>query len=377
MYEFASVSSPSARLGHRDISVVLPTFNEAANVGPILEKIEAALEGVAWEVIFVDDDSRDGTASEVFRAAADHPNVRLVRRIGRRGLSSAVIEGALASMAPVVAVMDADMQHDETLLPKMLELLRGGEYDLVVGTRYIEGGASDGLSGYRKAISQFATRLAQIVTRTKLSDPMSGFFMITRDAFESAVRRLSGQGFKILLDIVASSERPLRVAELPFEFRARQFGESKLDSAVATEYLMLLLDKTIGRYVPVRFLMFVLVGGLGLTIHMAVLSVTYGLSHVPFMASQLLATVCAMTFNFFLNNYLTYRDIRLKGAAQLVTGLLSFYAVCSVGAVANVGIANYMFTERYSWWLAGVAGVLVGAVWNFAASSIFTWKTKK
>jgi dolichol-phosphate mannosyltransferase len=359
-----------------ELTLVLPTFNEAANIGPILARIDAALPTVEWEVVFVDDDSPDGTAAVVIAAAQTHPNVRLVRRIGRRGLSTAVVEGALASMAPFIAVMDADMQHDEARLPAMLDILRAGATDLVVGTRYAEGGGVGDWSARRQLISRTATRMARLVTRAELSDPMSGFFMITRPAFESVMRGISGQGFKILLDILASAERPLRVAEVSYHFRPRSHGESKLDSLVIVEFLTLLIDKTIGRFVPARFVMFSAVGVLGLAVHMAVLTTLFRGIGTSFAVGQACATVVAMTFNFFVNNILTYRDKRLKGPASLALGLVSFYAVCSLGAVSNVGIADFMFSHHYSWWLAGVAGVLMGAVWNYAATSVFTWRTK-
>ena len=364
-------------LGPYELTIVLPTFNEVENVEPILTKLDFALPNVAWEAVFVDDDSKDGTPRAVMAATKNRPNVRIVRRIGRRGLSSAVVEGALTSMAPYIAVMDADMQHDETILKDMLSDLRAGASDLIVGTRYTEGGGVGEWSRKRLAASQIATKMAQIVMRTKLSDPMSGFFMITREAFESVVGRLSGQGFKILLDIVSSSEKPLRVSEKVYKFKPRQFGESKLDSFVVIEYLLLLVDKTFGHLVPARFILFAAVGGIGLLVHMAILASCFQVLGTGFTASQSTATVLAMTFNFFVNNFLTYRDQRLKGPKQLFIGLLSFCAVCALGAIANVGIAKYMFTNLYSWWLSGIAGVIVGAVWNYAATSAFTWRVVK
>lgn len=363
--------------GARELTIVLPTFNEAQNIEPILKKIDAALPGVAWEAVFVDDDSGDGTHKAIMAAAVSHPQVRIIRRIGRRGLSSAVIEGALTSMAPFIAVMDADMQHDETILSDMLAELRSGKADLVIGTRYSGNGSVGDWSPRRQVISRVATKMAHIVCRAKLSDPMSGFFMMTRELFEHVVRRLSGQGFKILLDICASTSEPPRVKELCYQFRNRQFGESKLDSFVAVEYLMLLIDKAVGHLVPARFILFAAVGGLGFGVHMAALTMSFEFVHLPFATSQATATMVAMTFNFLLNNFLTYHDRRLQGVRALLGGLLSFYAVCSVGAVANVGIANYMFNTRYSWWLAGIGGVIIGAVWNYVATSIVTWRVAK
>jgi dolichol-phosphate mannosyltransferase len=301
--------------------------------------------------------------------------VRCVQRIGRRGLSSACIEGILASAAPYVAVMDADLQHDERLLPRMVEALRDDAYDLVVGSRYVDGGSSVGLSSAsRERFSAIGTTLSRLVTKAEIADPMSGFFMLKRPVFDSAVRRLSAQGFKILLDILASANPSPRIKELPFEFRPRLHGESKLDVMVAWEFAMLLADKTIGHVVPVRFALFALIGASGVVVHMAVLWARLRLG-AAFMAAQTVATMVAMTANFFLNNVFTYADRRLKGW-RAVRGLLSFYAICGLGAVANIGVASYLFAQDEVWWLAGIAGILVGSVWNYAVSSVFTWKTR-
>ncbi len=368
-------AKPSVMTGTPELVIVIPTLNERENVSAILGLLVEALAGIAWEVIFVDDDSRDGTASVVREVARHDIHVRCVQRIGRRGLSTACIEGALASAAPYIAVMDADLQHDERLLPRMLETLRGSAWDLVVGSRYVEGGGASGLTGRRAGISNLATRLSRIVCKAEIADPMSGFFMMRRDFFEDAVRRLSGQGFKILLDLLASSPRPARLIELPYEFRPRRFGESKLDTLVAWEFGMLIADKLIGHLVPVRFALFAFIGLLGLFIHLIVLGSALHAAGLGFTAAQTAATIVAMTSNFFLNNLFTYRDQRLKGWGAL-RGLLSFYAICGLGAVANVGIASYAFAQDQVWWLAGIAGVAIGSVWNYAVSSVFTWKRR-
>jgi dolichol-phosphate mannosyltransferase len=358
-----------------DLSIVVPTLNERDNLEPLLKLIGAALGDVSWEVIFVDDDSSDGTADHARALARRDARVRCLQRIGRRGLSTACIEGVLASASLYVAVMDGDLQHDERLLRQMLEVLRCEPIDLVVGSRYVVGGEiGEGLSNRRARVSGFATHLARIICKAEIADPMSGFFMFRREVFHSAMYGLSGQGFKILLDLVASSPRPLRVRELPYEFRKRQYGESKLDLLVAWEYGMLLADKMVGHVVPVRFALFALIGGLGLLVHLTVLWSSLMLS-APFVAAQTAATFISMTSNFFLNNLFTYRDQRLR-KWHLVRGLLSFYLICGIGAVANVGIASYVFRADKPWWLAGVAGVIVGSVWNYAVSSVVTWRIR-
>jgi dolichol-phosphate mannosyltransferase len=358
-----------------DLTLVVPTFNERDNIPILVERLFAALAGIAWEVVFVDDDSGDGTADVVRALARRYPNVRCLQRLGRRGLASACVEGALSSAAPYVAVMDADLQHDESLLPKMLEMLRSEPLDIVIGSRFAGAGDLASMPKRRAKISALGNRLARLVVKAELTDPMSGFFMLRRPVFDAAVRRLSAQGYKLLVDLFASSPNPLVFKELAFTFRERLHGESKLDMLIALEYVQLLLDKLIGHIVPVRFVFFAAIGVLGLFVHLSVLAVSLKLFRLAFAAAQGVATVSAMTWNFLLNNILTYRDRRLHGI-RVIYGLLSFYAVCSVGAVANVGIAAYVFHSDRSWWLAGVTGALIGSVWNYAISSIFTWRNR-
>jgi dolichol-phosphate mannosyltransferase len=359
-----------------ELSIVVPTFNEQNNVHALVHELSTTLAGIAWEVIFVDDDSPDGTAQVVRSLARKHSYVRCVQRIGRRGLSSACIEGMLGSSAPYLAVMDGDLQHDPSIIPAMFKLLKSTNSEIVVGSRYTEGGATTGLDRVRLAFSRIATHLGHTVLPESLKDPMSGFFMLRRTLLEEVVHQLSGLGFKILLDVFASARRPIAFREVPFEFRPRYSGESKLDTEVAWEYLMLLADKLIGRYVPVRFVAFAGIGGLGVGVHLLILSALYRLGRVDFVSAQAISTLITMLFNYFLNNVLTYRDKRRRGVRWL-TGLASFVAVCSVGAIANVGVAAYLFNRQSEWLLAAVAGVLVGAVWNYSVSSVYTWGRPK
>jgi len=354
-----------------EVSIVVPTFNERENIEELIARVDTALRGIAWEMIFVDDDSPDGTSAGVKAIAARDSRIRCLHRIGRRGLSSACIEGMLASAAPVIVVMDADLQHDESKVPAMLDALKAEGAELVIASRYTNGGGIGEWDRTRAFMSRVATRLSRLVCRQPISDPMSGFFMIRTEALDSCVRRLSGKGFKILLDIVASAPHVLRVAEVPYTFRERLHGESKLDSLVMWDFGMLLAEKTIGRYVPVRFFAFTLVGGAGVLVHMATLATLRGAA-VGFSRAQAVATIVAMVFNFWLNNLLTYRDRRLRGARWL-TGLLSFMLACGLGAVANVGIASYLFASHTQWVVAALAGIAVGAVWNYAITQLYTW----
>ncbi|MES2028889.1 MAG: glycosyltransferase family 2 protein [Pseudomonadota bacterium] len=357
------------------LSVVVPTFNERGNVATLVQRLDAALVGISWEVIFVDDNSPDGTAEVVRDLARVDSRVRCIRRIGRRGLSGACIEGMLASSAPCAAVIDGDLQHDETQLGKMLGLIESGAAELVIGSRYIEGGSAASFNQQRLGASKFATAVAQRVLRVKIADPMSGFFMIRRDRFEQLAPQLSTQGFKILLDVVATAHGDLRIIEVPYTFGSRLHGESKLDSMVALDFLGLVLAKLTNDTVSLRFLLFALVGSIGLFVHFAVLFVTLEFFDRPFAEAQAIAALCAMTSNFLLNNFLTYRDQRLKGFG-ILRGLLIFYVVCSVGLLANVGVAWSVFDQEPIWWLAGAAGALMGVVWNYAMSGLFVWRKR-
>ena len=358
--------------GPLQLAVVIPTFNEAANVAQLLERLSLALAGIRWEAIFVDDNSPDGTSDIVREIALTNQQVRIVQRIGRRGLTSAVIEGMLASAAPVLAVIDGDMQHDEMILPKLFERVASGEVDIAVGTRYAQGGGVGQWAKGRVFASRVATKISDWAIKAPLSDPMSGLMAISRETLMAALPNMSGMGFKILLDITASLPKPPRIAEVPYIFRERVEGESKTGALVIAEYLALIVDKTLGRVVPLRLLSFLAVGGMGVGVHLSLLGLSLALG-VGFLNAEIVAVMGAISFNFTLNNIFTYRDRRLRGF-KMLRGFISFCSVCSVGAVANIGIGTWMNGTDGRWWLAGLAGTVVGAVWNFAASSFVTWR---
>ncbi len=356
-----------------ELAVIIPTYNERANVTPLLERLRKVLAGIEWEAVFVDDNSPDNTAGLVREIGRLDYRVRVLERIGRQGLASACIEGMLATAAPYLAVMDADLQHDETILPAMFERIRSENLDLVVATRKSAGGSMGEFSKERVALSGLGSRLSHAVCRCDLSDPMSGFFVVDRRFFESVAHRLSGIGFKILVDLVASSTRPVRFAEVPFRFRKREHGESKLDINVGLEYLQLLLDKAMGNLLPARFVLFLLVGAVGLLVHLSVLGVLLYEARLRFAVAQIAATIVAMTFNFLLNNVTTFRDRRLHGA-KLITGLAIYYVACSIGAVTNLAFAQFLLNKGSPWYIAGLAGMSISSVWNYGVNTVFTWR---
>ncbi|TSE05887.1 glycosyltransferase family 2 protein [Mesorhizobium intechi] len=363
----------AARHGGPELTIVVPTLNERANIGLLVARLRQSLGPIDWEVVFVDDDSKDGTILAVRDIAAGDHRVRGIRRIARRGLAGACLEGILSSSAPIVAVMDGDLQHDEKCLPAMLAILQGGEAELVIASRYqSDGSASGGFTRLRSGASRLATRLARQLLKTPINDPMSGFFMLRREIVDAVAPRLSRQGFKILLDIVASSTNAIRIKEIPYVFGPRLHGESKLDSLVALEYAGLLVAKMSGDLISTRFLAFGLVGSAGVVVHLAVLHalLPHGLS---FAVAQTAAMFTAMAFNYTLNNAFTYRDQRRRGW-RFLTGLVMFAGLCSFGVVAGVGVSTLLYSGHSRWWVAGLAGAVVGAAWNYITNSAITWR---
>jgi dolichol-phosphate mannosyltransferase len=358
-----------------EVCVVVPTFNERANIPILVAALSRVLAACDWEVLFVDDNSPDGTAAVASAIGETDSRVRCIRRIGRRGLAGACLEGMLASQARYLAVMDADLQHDETLLVAMLDRLRAGRADLAVASRYLDGGSAAGLSKHRARLSSWSNALVQRVIGIELTDPMSGYFMIRRDAFETLAPAISTQGFKILFDILATDGGRLRTVELPSTFRERLHGESKLDTKIALDFAALVTAKLTGDAVSARFLLYCLVGLTGIGVHLVTLFILSPVSAVSFGVAQTLATIAAITWNFVLNNLFTYRDQRLTGW-RFLTGLIRFQVICVIGAISNVGIATWIYDYDSRWWIAGLGGALVGTVWNFAVSAAFVWRQR-
>lgn len=356
-----------------ELTVILPAFNESENIPVMVERLSHALAGIDWEVIVVDDNSPDGTHGTVRAIGALDRRVRCIRRVGRRGLAGACIEGMLASQARYVAVMDADGQHDETVLARMVAALRGGNTDLVVASRYIDGTTDSGFSAGRAKASQWSTALARKLLKVELTDPMSGFFMLRREVIDELAPKLSTQGFKILLDIAATGRDFLRVTELPYVFGARLAGESKLDARVALDFGQLLLAKLTNDAVSYRFVLFCLVGATGIGAHMAALAALHTLGVPGFGLQQTIATMVAIAWNYVFNNAYTYRDQRLTGWA-FVRGLIEFQLICSVGAISNIGVASLIYDGGPGWWIAGLGGAVMGAVWNYTVSAAVVWK---
>jgi dolichol-phosphate mannosyltransferase len=358
-----------------ELCIVVPTFNERANVPILVERLRSALACCNWELVIVDDNSPDGTAAVARAIGESDRRVRCIHRIGRRGLAGACLEGMLANQARYIGIMDADLQHDETQLIAMLNYLRAGGADLVVASRYLHGGSPAGLSQHRARLSRWSNGLARRFLRLDITDPMSGYFMIRRDIFESLASGISSQGFKILFDILATAGGRLHTVELPTKFQKRQSGKSKLDVKIALDFAALLTAKLTDDAVSPRFVLFCLVGVTGIGIHLSILAALLSAGLVSFGTAQIVATIGAISWNFLLNNLFTYRDQRLTGWRSL-TGLVRFQLICGVGAISNVGIATWIHNYESRWWMAGLGGALIGTVWNFAVSAAFIWRQR-
>jgi dolichol-phosphate mannosyltransferase len=356
-----------------ELAVIVPTLNERENVKPLIARLEESLAGIEWEVVFVDDDSPDATAELCRQIGRSDPRVRVLQRIGRRGLASACIEGILATCAPFVAVIDGDLQHDETLISRMLDRLKSENLDLVVGSRNVEGGSMGRFASSRVRLSNLGRLISRRVISCELQDPMSGFFVADRRFINIAMPRISAIGFKILLDLIASSPRPVRLAEVPYEFQSRLRGESKLDTTVGFEYLTLVFHKLIGSLLPVQFVMFVLVGLVGVLVHLTILAGLLLRSAMPFPHAHAIATAVAILTNFFLNNIVTHRDRRLRGW-NLLRGLVVFFEVCALGALSNFALAKLLYSAGLPWYVAGIVGMAVSSVWNHSVTAALSWR---
>lgn len=357
-----------------EIQVVVPTLNEVGNIPVLVSRLEKSLAGMDWELTFVDDDSKDGTYEEIVKLTDIKDNIRVISRVGRRGLASACFEGMMSSTSPIIVVMDADLQHDETLIPKMVNMLKSERLDIISASRFAAGATLLGLSKARQKISRLGNRMANFVMKASLTDPLSGFFAVRREVLDRVAGSLSLMGFKILFDIYASSPTKLSGKEIPMSFKTRHQGESKLNIREFLDFGFLMLEKLFGRFLPIRFLKFAFVGVIGLVVHMTALALLHRAMDIAFIYSQAAATYIAMSSTFVMNNAFTFRDRKLKGA-RFAKGLLSFFAICTLGALLNLVLADYLYNTGAHWLISGFMGACAGAVWNYAVNNTFTWKS--
>ena len=312
-----------------NLSIVIPTYNERENISKIIKKCRKSLRNLKYEIIFVDDNSPDGTSEEVQVFMKNSRYVKLIRRIGRRGLSGAIIEGIFASNSNLVGVMDCDLQHDESKLLEMLDLFKkNNSLDIVIGSRFTEEGeiSHGAFSKVREVASKTLTIVIKRLLNIKSTDPLSGFFMVKKDSFLAHSKKLQTQGFKILADFLAVSGHNIEFEEVGYKFKNRVLGESKMSLLTALELLGLVLSQIFRGKVSIRFILFCMVGVSGVFVQLATAGLFFLFAN-GFSTSQTVGVLAAMTSNYFLNNYITFQEHRLK-SIYLLRGLLSFYLIC-------------------------------------------------
>jgi dolichol-phosphate mannosyltransferase len=359
-----------------ELTIVVPTYNERKNLVPFMTNLAAALAGIDYEAIVVDDDSMDSTAAAARSLAQHDGRIRVIQRIGRRGLASAAVEGMLAASSPFLLVMDADLQHDERIIPAMLEKIKTEGLDVVVATRNAEGGSMGEFAAERVGLSKAGRFLSSMVCRVQISDPMSGFFVVRSEYFHRVVHNLSCIGFKILVDLLASSREPVRVGEVGFRFRNRIHGESKLDILVGMEYLQLLLHKLTRGMIPVSYLLFGLMGSVGVACNFLLAGLFSSAFDLSFKSAQFAGALITIAINFLLNNQLTFRSARLRGR-KFLEGLGIFYVCCSIGLFAQVTVASGLRSGGMNWAAATLAGIAIGSVWNYSTAFLFVWQVRR
>ena len=357
--------------GEPALSLVICTLDEHEAIGAVIEGAERALADVPHEIIVVDDSADELTAAAVLACAAGRPGLRLIRRAGERGLAAAAIAGWDAAHGRVLGVMDGDGQHDPASLKALWDQLAADGADVALASRYARRSGGTGLTGFRDRISRIGTFITHLLLGVRVSDPLSGLFLMRRSWFEHVRPRLSGVGFKILVDVIASGSRPPRTAETATRLRPRAGGASKLDVRVMADLAALLVEKSTRGLICARLFLFLAVGLCGVGVHMATLGVGR-IAGAPFWAAQGVAIVVAMTSNFALNNALTFRQARLTGRAAM-RGLGLFYASCLAGAVLNEAGAGALHRAGAPWAAAALCGLFAGALCNYLLATRLTW----
>jgi dolichol-phosphate mannosyltransferase len=358
--------------------IVLPSFNERGSIEHVIGQLLVLRQFFSLEVLVVDDDSPDGTAELVRQLARQEPCLKLIRRVGRSGLASAIKEGLLNATGDVALVMDSDGQHEPAAVQRAVTTLLEGKWDLVVGSRFHPEAEIQGLSNRRELGSSWANASARLSlpgVYADLSDYMSGFFALQLDPILPLLRAVDVNGFKFLYELLAVSRGRLRVMDIPLNFQPRSHGSSKLDLAIFWDFLISVLHNLSFRLLPRRAISFGLVGTSGVFVQLAVNQALMVIGRVNFEQALPIAVITAASSNYMINNALTFRFQRLKGLA-LFKGLLKFLIVASLPVLANVGVASafhrFISTDLIT---AQLAGILVVFIWNYAASSRFVWNT--
>ena len=358
------------------ISIVIPTFNEVKNIIPLLKKLLSLFDDYDYEIIIVDDDSPDGTSEEVEKYMKDKKTIKLITRIGRSGLSSAIKEGLIFAKGKYLLVLDGDGQHHPSFLLNMIDEIKKNKSDIVIGSRFLPSSKLEGLSKKRSLGSKIANKVASISLNknySKLTDYLSGCFCLNRDSTKNFIRRIEINGFKFLYELLSLSKGKLNVKEVPLNFQERRHGNSKLDLAIIWDFIISIIHNFTFRIMPRRAISFGLVGLSGVFVQLFITYFLTNLLLLKFYDALPIAVISAATSNFLINNQVTFRSNRLKGSALLV-GLLKFFLVASLPVIANIGITTAVYEYiSADTLIAQIAGIAIVYAWNYLASSSFVW----
>jgi len=356
------------------ISFVVPVLNEEENIEIFSQKIIKVLDvlNLKYEVIFVNDNSSDKTQEKIEKVSNYFSNFRGILRIGRTGLASAVIEGICAAKGQYIIVMDGDLQHDFDVLHEIVKNLH--KVDIIVVSRDFQN-LNKSLSNKRRKISNLGNVILSKFVKSEVSDVLSGYFAINKNFFiNNILPKLNNdlKGFKILFEILYYA-KDAKVIDIKSKFKSRLHGKSKLNYNIFLDLFETLFNKIFNNLIPWKFVVFVLMGLIGASSHLLVLHIFFNNLEWSFFKSQSLATFTAMTLNFFMNNFITFRENQIY-RYSIVLGLVKFYLICSIGAASNIIISNYIFSKDINWLLSGLIGAAIGSVWNFSVSSTIVWK---
>ena len=360
------------------ISIVLPTYNECENIAPLVQRLLKITESFDLELLIIDDDSSDGTTSLIKKLAQEESRIRIIHRVGRAGLASAIKEGLLGATGEIAVVMDSDGQHDPSRIIDAIDLLRKDSLDIVAGSRFLSGSEILGLSQRRTGGSSIANKLARFSLPSKykhLTDYMSGFIVLNLQFCMQSIYKVDVNGFKFFYELLSISRGEFNVGEIPLNFLPRNHGSSKLDIAILWDFVISLIHTSTFRLMPRRAISFGLVGATGMFVQLTVTQFLMEIFGFEFGRALPVSVVAAATSNYLINNALTFRAQRQNGKA-LIKGLLKFLLVASLPVLANVGLATSFYRMiAQDPLLAQLAGIIVVFVWNYAASSRFVWNT--
>lgn len=357
----------------KNISIIVPTLNEKGNINILFEEIKATFQNkdISWEIIFVDDSNNNETSDIINILQNNEKNIFLIKRFENRGLSSALILGALSSNSEYVVFMDADLQHPPKKILELYNEIKAKDIDLVSASRFLE--SNELLNQGRYKASLFVNFLLKKLFKINYSDVLTGFFIINRIFFINNYNKLSNIGFKLLLDIILSSKKTIKYSEIPFEFKKRHSGESKLNSRVLVDFISLLIDKIIGKFIPARYFIYSFIGCIGIIFQ---LTNFYFLQFfLNFNLALILSILFTIFFNFVLNNEFTYSDLKKRGYRFLI-GLLKYYFFCSFGALFNFISARLIYDNTSNIYFAVLIGAFVGSIWNYSMNTSYNWNKK-